>query len=292
MGESLASPSIKTLQDTSAPVGRFVHEDIGRLPLVDMQDLQTGTLPSLEMPAADAGRSVSRELGFAAGDAGHGDFASYQFGRATRRELAPGEVTGEFLASNLLDSRLLAYTPRGMSKLDGSPITYSFDRSSGKAYWNFGEDNVRREIQAPYRVPTLDEAARAPGNPFALASHAGEILTDFTLLGVGGGLGAAVSVPAVGLAGRGVLGFAADTSTYGLRTAYYLNAPGVNAVGLLGAELALGYEAVAPSPVSFVNGAHALEASMLPPPPKGFVQRTFVPLCMVMEIMFKSSGVI
>ncbi|MGM9517009.1 hypothetical protein ACS5PK_22430, partial [Roseateles sp. DB2] len=49
LGESLASPGIKTLQDTSTPVGRFVHEDIGRLPQVNTQDLESLQLPNLEV---------------------------------------------------------------------------------------------------------------------------------------------------------------------------------------------------------------------------------------------------
>lgn len=50
------------------------------------------------------------------------------------------------------------------------------------------------------------------------------------------------------------MGFAADTSAYGLRTAYLLNANGVNAIGLLGAEVGLGYDAVSPSPMLLGGG--------------------------------------
>ena len=49
IGDSIASPSVKTLQDTSTPVGRFVREDIGRLPQVNTQDLESLQLPSLEV---------------------------------------------------------------------------------------------------------------------------------------------------------------------------------------------------------------------------------------------------
>jgi len=79
------------------------------------------------------------------------------------------------------------------------------------------------------------------------------------LLGVGGGLGAAVAVPALGLVARGVMGFAADVSGMGLRGAYYANSLGINALGLEAAGLTLGYDAVSPSPVLLGNaGSRAL----------------------------------
>jgi len=84
---------------------------------------------------------------------------------------AQREYSGHFPASQLIESRLRAYTPNGLTKIDGSPVTYSFDERTGKAYWDFGVPNEVTEIRAPYRVPTMDEARRAPGNAFALLTQ-------------------------------------------------------------------------------------------------------------------------
>lgn len=173
IGESLAQPSYRTLQDTGPVVERIQREQIG-------------TITPTATPDFDIERGMP--LGSGGGAA--------PLGAEGRAVLAPVLVTGKrasapvadspvidvFLTTQRIDSRLIAATPSGMRKLDGSPVTYSFNLSTKQAYWNLGEDNLLREIPRAYKQPGIDEAARAdPNNPFALAGHAGDILTDFAL---------------------------------------------------------------------------------------------------------------
>ena len=129
----------------------------------------------------------------------------------------------------------------------------------------------------PIGVPTWDEAINAPDNPWAQGPRMGNVLADFSVLTAAGAMGFGIG----GIAARGFIGFAADASAYGLRTAYLLNPSGVNATGLLGAELALGYDAISPNTVHLESavrstvrwGVEIENTSLLPPPSKGFIQR-------------------
>lgn len=47
---------------------------------------------------------------------------------------ADGPVIERFLASQRIDSRIIAITPRGLTRVDGGPVTYSFNLTTKRAY--------------------------------------------------------------------------------------------------------------------------------------------------------------
>jgi YD repeat-containing protein len=164
--------------------------------------------------------------------------ARASLGAATPEDLL---ILGQFPASQRIDSGLMAFAPSGLTKRDGSPVTYSFNERTGQAYWNLGEDNLLREIPKAFKQPSLREAAFAdPNNPFANGPRMGNVLAEFGVGSVAGGFALSVAVPAAA-------GLAADVSALGLRGAYYANGAGIATTGVLAGELAIGWNAIAPS---------------------------------------------
>jgi hypothetical protein len=106
------------------------------------------------------------------------------------------KILGQFPHSQRIDSNLAAFAPSGMAKVDGSPVTYSFNERTGHAYWNLGEDKLLREIPKAFKQPSLQDAAFAdPNNSFTRGPRLGTVLRDFAIYS---GVGAAVlpaSVP-------------------------------------------------------------------------------------------------
>ncbi len=153
--------AIATDYDDGAPVARAIPLGDGRYRMAD------GSIRRMSVETSEPRSLV--------------DFAADTASRRARTA-ADGPVLDQFLGSLRIDSTLAAATPSRLTKVDGSPVTLSFNLSTKQAYWNLGEDNVLRAIPKAYKQPSLDEAARAdPNNPFALAGHAGDILTDFAL---------------------------------------------------------------------------------------------------------------
>jgi hypothetical protein len=174
--------------------------------------------------------------------------ARASLGAATADDL---RILGQFPASQRIDSSVPAWGPSALARADGSPATYSFDERTKQAYWNLGEDNLLREIPKAFKQPSLQELAFAdPNNPFTNGPRLGIVLGEFGVVSGAGAFGLGVG----GVAARGLMGLAADTSAYGLRAAYLVNANGINASGLLGAEIGLGYDALSPSPMLLGGG--------------------------------------
>jgi hypothetical protein len=91
-----------------------------------------------------------------------------------------GSIVKRFLPSMRRDSQVIANVPSGLTKLDGSPVTLSYDAANGRAYWNLGEGNVLREIPPQYKPQlTLKQAAMADSNnPFAKGPRLPDVLDD------------------------------------------------------------------------------------------------------------------
>lgn len=72
-------------------------------------------------------------------------------GLGTAQDIKLLKTVGWFPSPQRLDSSLTAFTPSGMTKVDGSPVTYSFNERTGQAYWDLGEDNLLRAIPKAFR---------------------------------------------------------------------------------------------------------------------------------------------
>jgi len=88
--------------------------------------------------------------------------------------------------SNRFDTRLPILGPSTLAKPDGSPGTYTFDRSTGEVYWDLGKENTVHAIPLAYQRPTWDEAVNDPSNPWAQGPRIGNVLADAALFTAGG----------------------------------------------------------------------------------------------------------
>ena len=171
---------------TILPSGKVVY------PSVTVSETQ----PALDFAADTASRRGASSLQSAN--------ARAALGIATAEDL---KILGQFPSTQRLDSSLAAFTPSGMTKVDKSPVTYSFNERTGQAYWNLGEDNLLREIPKAFKQLTLDEAKFAdPNNAFAKGPRIGNVLTDFALYSGAGALVLPASAPvSLGFFGIGAL---------------------------------------------------------------------------------------
>ena len=124
--------------------------------------------------------------------------------------------------SNRFDTRLPILGPSTLAKPDGSPGTYSFDRSTGEVYWDLGKENTVHAIPLAYQRPTWDEAVNDPSNPWTQGPRMGNVLADaalFTAGGVAGMLTGGWAFAAMRGAGYGLLGSGATAGVVGDLTA-------------------------------------------------------------------------
>ncbi len=167
---------------------------------------------------------------------------------------ALGEVGKFSSAGSRIDSKLSAFTPIGLKKSDGSPITYSFDQITGEAFWDYGSADSVRVIPKAFRQPTLDEAKRLPGNPFGGMDDAA---ADFLKLGFAGGLGGV----GAGAVVRGAVAVQAEIAAFGglfgggLKGAILANIAGFSEASVIGVETTLGLATSAAAPSVVLAGA-------------------------------------
>jgi ketopantoate reductase len=100
-------------------------------------------------------------------------------GVIVRASTEEGEIVKRFLPSMLRTSQAIANVPKGLTKIDGSPVTLSYDEATGTPYWNLGE-GVLRAITPQYEKQlSLKQAALAdPNNPFAKIPRLDNVLND------------------------------------------------------------------------------------------------------------------
>ena len=130
---------------------------------------------------------------------------------------------GSFPAWDRFDTRLPIAGPSALtSKLDGSPATYTFNRSTGDVYWDFGAPNTVSPIPLAFKRPTWDEAVSDPTNSWMKGPRLGDALTGFgltTATGVAGlftggwAFGAMRAAGYGALASGGTAGFVGDLTT-------------------------------------------------------------------------------
>lgn len=136
IGDSIAEanqPAIKTLQDTSTPIERITREDIGKLPQLNLQDLEDLKPPQLQLPASEVGsggmsagefdarrQSVEEQLrleilGQEARDASVSGAQMFQTGGAARGPVRGGIGNFEMVRNGNWDAALnLASDPLGL----------------------------------------------------------------------------------------------------------------------------------------------------------------------------------
>ncbi len=105
-------------------------------------------------------------------------------GAATLEDL---QILERFPSVQRIDSDVIAVGPSSLTKADGTPVTYSFNQGTGRAYWNLDEGDTLREIPRAFQQPSLREAASLdPNNPFSNRPRLGNVLVDVGLFSAGG----------------------------------------------------------------------------------------------------------
>lgn len=158
------------------------------------------------------------------------------------------KTVGWFPSSQRIDSSIPIAGPSGLTKVDGSPATYSFNERTKQAYWDLGEEGKVAAIPLAFRQPSLQEAALAdPSNSFANGPRLGNVLGDVALLNVGGLAGMATGGWAFGamrsaglLTAGATAGVVGDLTVQATDNAVWLATGGqYGRPGINGTELAL-----------------------------------------------------